>query len=377
MDVKLFLEGIDSLGVSSYYGVPDSQLGVLCDLLYEKFGVGKEHIVAANEGGAVGLAAGHYIATGSPALVYMQNSGIGNAANPIASLLNKDVYAIPCIFVIGWRGEPGTKDEPQHVFQGRVTLPMLDVLDISYSVISKETTDEEFAVLLKEADSNTQKGRSSAFIIRKGALSSQNKLVYKNDNKMSRESAIKVILENAGEEDVFISTTGKTSRELFEIREEQGQGHSRDFLTVGSMGHSSMIALGIAMEKPGTRVWCIDGDGAMVMHLGSALIEAQQRCGNLVHIVINNQAHESVGGMPVAGGKADFCAIAKALGYDYYNRVSGEDELKECIEEVKGQTGTALIEVLAALGSRPDLGRPTTTPKENKSALMDYLKERK
>ena len=168
----------------------------------------------------------------------------------------------------------------------------------------------------------------------------------------------------------------KASRELFEIREAQGTGHAHDFLTVGSMGHSSMIALGIAMEKKGTRVWCIDGDGAMVMHLGSALIEAQQKCENLVHIVLNNEAHESVGGMPVAMGRADFCAIAKALGYDYYRCVSDEDSLKSCMEEVKAGKGTALIEVKVALGSRKDLGRPTTTPKENKQALMEYLSER-
>ena len=274
MDAKVFLEGIKSLGTGRYYGVPDSQLGAFCDLLYTEYGVGGEHIVAANEGGAVGLAAGHYLATRKPALVYMQNSGIGNAVNPITSLLNGAVYAIPCIFVIGWRGEPGTKDEPQHVFQGEVTLPLLETLGVSSYVMSKETSEEEFSEYLRQAAADVQQERSCAFVIRKGALSAQSKAEYPNSNTMPRETAIRIIAENADMEDVFVSTTGKASRELFEIREAQGEGHSRDFLTVGSMGHASMIALGIAMEKPETRVWCIDGDGAMVMHLGNALVAA-------------------------------------------------------------------------------------------------------
>ncbi len=373
MDVKAFLEGIQSLGVSRYFGVPDSQLSALCGLLYTEYGIRGEHIVAANEGGAVGLAAGHYIATGKPALVYMQNSGIGNAVNPIASLLSDAVYGIPCIFVIGWRGEPGVKDEPQHVFQGEVTLPLLELLGIDYLVMSKETSQEGFAQFLKLASANTARGRSSAFVIRKGALSAQSKAAYPSNSQMEREEAIRVIAENAGGGDVFISTTGKASRELFEIREAQGQGHERDFLTVGSMGHASMIALGIAMEKPDFRIWCIDGDGAMVMHLGSALVAARQKCGNLVHVVLNNGAHESVGGMPVAMGEADFCAIAKALGYDFYRRATDESGLKRCIDEAKAQRKTALIEVMVALGARDDLGRPTTTPKENMQALMAYL----
>jgi phosphonopyruvate decarboxylase len=373
MDAKVFLEGIQGLGVNRYYGVPDSRLKPLCDLLYTEYGVGREHIVAANEGGAAGLAAGHYLATGKPALVYMQNSGIGNAVNPITSLLNGAVYGIPCIFVIGWRGEPGTKDEPQHVFMGEVTLPMLDVLDIDAFIMSKETADEEFKEYLKQAAVNIGKGRSSAFVIRKGALAPQCKAVYKNDHTMSREEAIRIVAENADETDVFVSTTGKASRELFEIREAMGQDHSRDFLTVGSMGHSSMIALGIATEKPDRRVWCIDGDGAMVMHLGSVLVAARQKCGNIIHVVLNNGAHETVGCMPVAMGEADFCAIAKALGYGYCKRAANEDELKRCIEEVKAQGGPALVEIMVALGARADLGRPTTTAKENKQAFMDHL----
>jgi len=375
LDAKVFLEGLASFGVDRYYGVPDSQLGALCDSLFSEYAIGKQHIVTANEGGAVGLAAGHYLATGKPALVYMQNSGIGNAVNPIISLLSDDVYAIPCIFVIGWRGEPNTKDEPQHVFQGGITLPMLDMLNIAYSVMSKETSSEQFAQSVKQASEYVSQGRSFAFVIKKGALTSKEKVVYKNDNTMSRETAIRIIADIADESDVFVSTTGKASRELFEIREARGAGHSHDFLTVGSMGHASMIALGIAMEKRDTRVWCLDGDGAMVMHLGNALIEAQHKCSNLVHVVLNNGAHESVGGMPVAMGEADYCDIAKTFGFDFCRRVKDESELKRCMDEVKALNGAALIEVMVTLGARADLGRPTTTTKENKQALMAYLRE--
>ncbi len=373
MDVRVFLKGVQSLGVSRYYGVPDSQLSALCDLLYTEYGIGEKHIVAANEGGAVGLAAGHYLATGKPALVYMQNSGIGNAVNPVASLLSGAVYAIPCIFVIGWRGEPGVKDEPQHAFQGSITLPMFDMLGIACYVMSKETSEEEFTQWIRQASAHVQQGKSSAFVIRKGALSSQKKADYKNSNTMAREAAIRIIAENADETDIFVSTTGKASRELFEIRKASGQGHAQDFLTVGSMGHASMIALGIALEKRDRRVWCIDGDGSMVMHLGNALLAARCQCGNLVHVVMNNGAHESVGGMPVAKGETDFCAVAKSFGYGFHRRTSDESGLKQCIDEAKAQRGTALIEVMAALGARADLGRPDTTPLENKKALMAYL----
>ena len=373
MDVKLFLEGLQRLGADRYYGVPDSQLSAFCDLLYAEYGVGREHIVAANEGGAVGLAAGYYLATGRPAVVYMQNSGIGNAVNPVASLLHEAVYGIPCIFVIGWRGEPGVKDEPQHVFQGTVTLPMLDLLEVRYQVLSGETAPQEFEQSVADAAVLLDKGKSFAFVVRKGALEPDRKAVYRSIAALAREEAIRIVAENAGDSDVFVSTTGKASRELFEIRASVTQGHSRDFLTVGSMGHASMIALGIALEKPDRRVWCIDGDGAAVMHLGNALIAARQKCGNLVHIVLNNGAHETVGGMPVAGGETDFSVIAQALGYDYCCRVSDEASLIRSISEVKAQNGCALVEVMVALGARANLGRPTTSPQENKRALMNYL----
>ena len=373
MDVNLFLDGLQRLGAERFYGVPDSQLSAFCDLLYTKYGVGKEHIVAANEGGAVGLAAGHYLATGRPAVVYMQNSGIGNAVNPVASLLHDAVYDIPCIFVIGWRGEPGIKDEPQHVFQGMATLPMLDLLEIRYYVLGPETNTNDLDALITTAKAYIHEGKSIAFVIRKGTLKLQEQVAYPSMNTLSREEAIRVIVQNSGDTDIFVCTTGKASRELFEIRESLKQGHKRDFLTVGSMGHASMIALGIAMEKPERLVWCIDGDGAMVMQLGNALIAARQKCSNLIHIVLNNGAHETVGGMPVARGTTDFGIIAKALGYKRCQYAEDERGLIRCIEEAKANQVCTFIEVKVALGARANLGRPTTSPKENKTELMDYI----
>ncbi len=240
------------------------------------------------------LAAGYYLSTGNIPCVYLQNSGIGNIINPVASLLNDRVYGIPCIFIIGWRGEPGTKDEPQHSFQGQVTLKLLEVMDIAYMVIDKATTERDLADKLVEFKTLLDSGKSVAFVVKKGALFYDEKVEYKNENTTRREDIIRRITDIAGD-DIIVSTTGKTSRELFEIREQKGKSHKYDFLTVGSMGHSSSIALGIALNKPNTRVWCIDGDGAALMHMGSMAVIAAKSPKNYIHVVINNCAHESVG----------------------------------------------------------------------------------
>lgn len=376
MNCDVFLNILKlNLGVDFYTGVPDSQLKSLCDTLFVKFGLGKQHIIAANEGAAVGIAAGHYIATGKPALVYLQNSGIGNIINPVASLLNEKVYAIPCVFVVGWRGEPGIKDEPQHVFQGEVTIQLLELMKIKCFILSRETTQEEYADFIRQSKNDMAEGKSIAVIVRKGALKSNLSANYANNNRLLREDALKTIITQSGERDIFISTTGKTSRELFEIRETFNQGHNKDFLTVGSMGHSSMIAMGIALNVPDRTVWCIDGDGALVMHLGSMLVLAKTDCKNLVHVVVNNGAHESVGGMPVAYGRVDLCTLAKKAGYKLCLSVTNQTELSDAIKKTQKYEKPCFIEIHTALGSRDDLGRPTTTPKENKEALMNYLIE--
>lgn len=375
MNAERLLEACASVGIDFYTGVPDSQLKGLCDTLYARYGVGGRHVVAANEGGAVGLAAGRYLATGKPALVYMQNSGLGNAVNPLTSLMDDQVYGLPCLLVVGWRGEPGVHDEPQHVKQGEITLAQLELLGIPYFVLDKAMTDAEFEEAFAGLALRLKEGRCAAIVVRKGALTCDEKPDYANGRTLTRERAAEILAAMAGEKDVFVSTTGKLSRELFEIRERGGQGHERDFLTVGSMGHAGMIALGIAMEKPNRRIWCLDGDGAALMHLGAMAVIGKRCPENMIHVVINNAAHETVGGMPVCEGAFDAERQARACGYPMVYRAEDEASLTAAVREAMAKHCLCLIEVMCAVGSRADLGRPTTTPKENRDALMAYLQE--
>ncbi|MBO4705087.1 MAG: phosphonopyruvate decarboxylase [Spirochaetaceae bacterium] len=371
MKVEKLVEIINS---DFYTGVPDSQLKALCNYLMNTYGIDpKHHIIAANEGNCTALAAGYHLATGKVPVVYMQNSGEGNIINPVASLLNDKVYAIPVVFVVGWRGEPGVHDEPQHIYQGEVTVKLLEDMDIKTFVIGKETTDEEVAAAMEAFRSVLAAGKDVAFVIRKSALSYDEKVVYKNDNTMVREEIIQHIVKASGE-DPIVSTTGKASRELFETRVANGQSHKYDFLTVGSMGHSSSIALGVAINKPETRVWCVDGDGAVLMHMGSMAVLGANKPKNMIHVVINNGAHETVGGMPTVAGNIDLVAVAKACGYPYAVSVDSFEKLDAELEAAKNRGCLSLIEVKCSIGARDDLGRPTTTALENKQNFMDYLK---
>ena len=365
---------IEIIGADFYTGVPDSQLKALCNYLMDTYGIDKKHhVIAANEGNCTALAAGYHLATGRVPVVYMQNSGEGNIINPVASLLNDKVYAIPMIFIVGWRGEPGIHDEPQHIYQGEVTVKLLEDMDIATFIIGKETTDDEVKAAMENFKAILAKGKQVAFIIRKGALTDAPKVEYKNDNTMVREEIIRHIVKVSGE-DPIVSTTGKASRELFEIREANGQSHKYDFLTVGSMGHSSSIALGVAINKPDKKIWCIDGDGAVLMHMGSMAVLGANKPSNFVHIVINNAAHETVGGMPTVAGLIDIVGVAKACGYPSAVSVDSFETLDAELEKAKAAAELSLIEVKCSIGARDDLGRPTTTAIENKENYMKYLK---
>jgi len=373
MDIKSFMSILNGFGVDFYTGVPDSLLSPFCDYIMSEYGVSSKHIVAANEGAAVGLAAGYYLATANPAVVYMQNSGIGNAVNPICSLLHKKVYAIPAIFVIGWRGEPAVKDEPQHSFQGEVTLSLLDCLEIPYIVVSKETQFSDLARDSQKFKEYIEDGQSVAFVVRKSALQNDNAVNYSSEAEMTREKILKIIIDSSNSNDVFVCTTGKLSREVFEIREQRGEGHGCDFLTVGSMGHSISIAHGIALSKPDKRVFCMDGDGAAIMHLGSLAVAGVSNQQNLVHVVINNGAHETVGGMPVVSRHLNLSEIALNFGYKSSFRAVSENELLQVLDSLKSLKGSTFIEVISNLESRKNLGRPTTIPIQNKNDLMNFL----
>ncbi len=366
---------IEIIGADFYTGVPDSQLKALCNYLMNTYGIDpKHHIIAANEGNCTALAAGYHLATGKIPVVYMQNSGEGNIINPVASLLNDKVYAIPVVFVVGWRGEPGIHDEPQHIYQGEVTLKLLQDMDIATFVIGKDTADSDVAAAMDRFRKVLAVGKDVAFVIGKNALEYGEKVVYKNDNRMKREEIIQHIVK-ASREDPIVSTTGKASRELFETRVANGQSHRYDFLTVGSMGHASSIALGVAMSMPDQRIWCIDGDGAALMHMGAMAIIGSNKPTNLIHVVINNGAHETVGGMPTVAADIDLVKIAEACGYKNAVCVDNFDDLDRVLEVIRNCDELSFIEVKCSIGAREDLGRPTTTAIENKQSFMHYLSE--
>ena len=370
MKVEDFLSVIKA---DFYTGVPDSLLRPLNDYLMERFGENPQHhIIAANEGNAAAIAAGYHLATGRVPVVYLQNSGEGNIINPLTSLLRPEVCGIPVIFIIGWRGEPGIPDEPQHKFQGMVTDSLLAALSVRYLIVDKQMSISDFVSHWCILQEELGQGKPVGVIIRKGGLESASKLTYKNKMSLRREEILETILQAAGE-DVFVSTTGKASRELFELREKRQDTHKHDFLTVGAMGHSSSIALGIALQRPDKRVWCIDGDGAALMHLGSWAVIGKLKPENYIHVLINNGAHESVGGLPTAAGQVDFSAVAKDLGYNWFQSATDRQQLCECLEKLQKVKGPAMLEVKCAIGSRSDLGRPALSPQQIKQEFMDYI----
>ena len=396
IDVEKFVGVMKSTGVDFFTGVPDSLLKSFC--AYVTDNCGENHVIAANEGGAVGLAAGHYLATGNPALVYMQNSGQGNAVNPLCSLADPDVYSIPMVLLVGWRGEPGVKAEPQHVKQGEVTVSLFETLGIPTEILPGD--DESAADLTRKmVEKAKAESRPVALVVRKGLFAE-----YKLQNKeadisdVKREDVIEGVLRALPKNAVVVSTTGMISREVYETRERLGQGHESDFLTVGSMGHASMIALGIAKVQPERKVYCLDGDGASIMQMGNMAIVGQSGCGNLTHIVLNNSAHDSVGGQPTIGGKIDFEKIAEELGYNVLQspqdqfvggRTLGVDEIASgmewlvSMEEQSEQYKPAysdefpkkpnFILFKVAKGARKDLGRPKEPPQVTKALYMKTL----
>ncbi len=361
-------------GINFFTGVPDSLLKEFC-LCIDDFIPKDKHIITANEGNAIALAAGYYLAQQSLPLVYMQNSGFGNAINPLLSLCDTDVYAIPMVVMIGWRGAPGVNDEPQHIKQGKVQIELLDSMDIPYEVITKE--DEEVAQKISNVIEIAKNDfKPTVLLIKKGTFEKYSKEIQKTDTQhMEREEALEIILESLDDSVIIVSTTGKTSREIFEIREKKGQSHQQDFLTVGSMGHCSSIALGIALSKPYQNVVCIDGDGSMLMHLGSLTSIASLKPNNFRHILMNNGVHESVGGQATAAQNIDLSAIVEALGTNKMFKAETPIELKENTMKFISCDGPSFLEVKICPGSRTNLGRPTIGPTENKANFMRFLKK--
>lgn len=366
IDTKAFYNYLLSKNLDMFVGVPDSLLKDLCACIKTNSD-SKHNIIAANEGNAVGIVSGHYVSTGHPGVVYMQNSGLGNTVNPLMSLADDKVYSIPMLLIIGWRGEPGVHDEPQHVRQGEVTLPLLDAMKIKYFIL-----DEDFQPQIDACvDYMKEHSKPIAIVVRKGAFSEYSIKAEENGFPLSREEALKCIIGQLGDEDFIVSTTGKESREIFEIREANKQGHANDFLTVGSMGHTASIALGMSLGTS-KNVWCLDGDGSFIMHMGGFGIIAQNAPANFKYIVNDNGAHESVGGQPTVGLKINMVGVLKACGFKHIYEAKTNTEIEKAVQAMKGQALSALV-LYTHQGSRKDLGRPTTTPVQNKEAMMAKL----
>lgn len=368
---EVFFDVLKNNKVDFFCGVPDSLLKNFCAYLSDN-STANQHIITANEGSAIALASGYHLATGKLPLVYLQNSGLGNTVNPILSLADKEVYGIPMILMIGWRGEPSVSDEPQHLKQGRVQNAMLDAMEIPYYILGPDEANISNFVS-KVANKAMEIQSPVAIVVRKDAFDSYS-LKEENHSSFSltREKAIGLILDNIGQNDIVVSTTGKPSREVYEHRASKQEGHQNDFLTVGAMGHSSQIALGIALNSD-KNVYCIDGDGAIIMHMGSLSTNGLSKASNFRHIVLNNGAHDSVGGQPTVAFDISIPEIAKANGYNKVFTVSDENELVDSLHEFVKLDGPVLLEVKVMKGARNDLGRPKSTPKENKEKLMALL----
>jgi len=373
IDPGSLFQALARRGVHFYAGVPDSLLKDFCSYI-EDHSLPTESVITANEGNAVALVAGYHLATGKIGAVYMQNSGLGNAVNPLTSLTDGEVYRIPLVLIVGWRGEPGVKDEPQHVKQGRITQAQLNVLEIPHWILDANSDmdpllDEMFEVL-------NSSGAPVALLVRKDVLAAyRNREKNEKTTDFKREEALRQILALANPNDLFVSTTGKTSREVYELRIERGEDQ-RDFLTVGSMGHTASIALGVALGNPARRVICLDGDGSLLMHFGAVPIIGSLKPANLIHVLLNNAAHESVGGQPTVAGRIDFFAISKACGYRAYMQATDRPSLDQSWKTIDKTSGPVLLEVRVCVGSRGDLGRPKSSPEQNKAAFMERARNR-
>ena len=367
IDTKKFYNTLIKNSFDYFVGVPDSLLKEFCLCINDLSK--NNHIITANEGNAVAIASGYNIATSKYGVVYMQNSGLGNIVNPLLSLADEKVYKIPMLFIIGYRGEPNVKDEPQHIKQGELTLPLLDTLGIKYFILN-----EDYEEQIKQCyDYIKQTEKPIALVVKKDTFSKYEKdFVSNNNNSLSREEALEIIINNLDNNDFIVSTTGKTSREIFEIREKNKTDHSKDFLTVGSMGHTSSLALGISLNT-NKNIYCIDGDGAFIMHMGGLAIAIQNAKDNFKYILINNGCHESVGGQPTIAYNIDIEKILLGFGFKKVFIVDNKEDIVLALKEQKENNKIAII-INTNDKSRKDLGRPTTAPIYNKEQFQKKIR---
>jgi len=376
IDVNFFYNQLQNEGVAFFTGVPDSLLKDFCSYL-ESNCTKQSSIIAANEGNAVAIGIGHNLATKKIPLIYLQNSGLGNIINPLLSLVDTNIYSVPMLFLVGWRGHPEIADEPQHKKQGKVTENLITSMGYKYAVLDKKSNNDHSKTLLKEAFKEIRESHKPYFILVKkdtfAKYSFESNSGYKY--QLSREKALHAITKFTSYSDIIVSTTGMTSRELYEIRAQTGEKFGKDFLTIGGMGHCSQIALGIAISKPNRNILCIDGDGSMIMHMGGLSIIGNQNCSNFKHIVINNGVHDSVGGQPTSASSIDIPNAALSMGYKWAHSTHDEKKLEFNIKQLLESDGPSLLEIKVSKGFRKNLGRPLTTPLENKISFTKFLNE--
>ena len=374
---EILFNELEKNSITFFSGVPDSLLKYFCSYVSDNT-EDKNHIIASNEGAAISIGIGYHLATGGTPLIYMQNSGLGNSINPLVSLADSKVYSIPMVLMIGWRGEPGITDEPQHLKQGMITTDILETLDIPFEFLSSSDKHGHLEEKLNKLCQKAKKGsKPVALVVKKGTFSKyelKGKTPF--DQPLFREEALEIVASEISKKSIIVATTGMLSRELFEIREKQNDKHERDFLTVGGMGHTSQIALGIALQN-NRQVFCLDGDGSMIMHMGSFAINARSEATNFKHILFNNSAHDSVGGQPTVAGKMDLEKIIKGFGYKWFKSISIKDDIRNAIKDIKDINGPAFLEIRIKAGSRKDLGRPTISPVNNKIGFMEFIRNAK
>lgn len=359
--------------ISFYSGVPDSLLKHFLQYIQDHAPAGK-HVITANEGLAVALASGYYFSTGKLPLVYLQNSGLGNLINPLTSLADKEMYAVPMLLMIGWRGRPGTKDEPQHVKMGRITQSLLDVLEVPCYLLSDDESTC-FAAIQKAIEKAIAIEQPVALLVPEEIFEMYKGAPSKNNYTLIREEVIQKIIARLKGDEIVVCTTGKSGREFYEQNILAQSRVDSYLLSVGGMGHANHIALGLQYGSDRKTIM-IDGDGAVLMHMGSLPVIGQYAKADFIHIVINNGSHESVGGQPTVAFNADWQAIAGACGYTHVTCIDNEEKLEQWMSNGLHMGGVQFVEIRTNTFSRPDLGRPKGQPVEWKEQLVKAIQKK-
>jgi phosphonopyruvate decarboxylase len=343
-----------SCGVRFATGVPDSLLAPLCDQVDDRRSI--QHIIAASEGSALALGGGHYLATGQRPLIYMQNSGLPNAINPYLSMCHPSAYAIPSIWVIGWRGEPGVPDEPQHRAIGAATEGLLALLNVPVFMLRSGDADELDRL---EAWMQDREQGTVAVLVSARAVDADRRAPRRLEARpLKRREVLEHLVTGLDEEDTIFAGIGHVGRELLAVRGGAPTEFAGDLLCVGGMGHASQFALGFALARPERRVWCLDGDGAFTMHMGACSWLTRHPEQRFIHVLFDNGVHASVGGQPVCGQAVDFGRIAGALGYQHIERVSTLPAAQAALDQARARRAPTFLWCMVDERSASGLPRP-------------------